>query len=43
MRMSSEEWNDVIDTNLNSLYRVTKEFIREMMKQKKVELLISVL
>ncbi len=34
MRMSSEEWNDVIDTNLNSLYRVTKEFIREMMKQK---------
>ena len=34
MRMSSEEWNAVIDTNLNSLYRVTKEFIREMMKQK---------
>ena len=34
MRMSSEEWNDVVDTNLNSLYRVTKEFIREMMKQK---------
>ena len=34
MRMYSEEWNDVIDTNLNSLYRVTKEFIREMMKQK---------
>ena len=34
MRMSSEEWNDVIDTNLNSLYRVTKEFIRDMMKQK---------
>ena len=34
MRMSSEEWNDVIDTNLNSLYKVTKEFIREMMKQK---------
>ena len=34
MRMSSEEWNDVIDTNLNSLYRVTREFIREMMKQK---------
>ena len=34
MRMSSEEWNDVIDTNLNSLYRVTKEFIREMMKQR---------
>ena len=34
MRMSSEEWNDVVDTNLNSLYRVTREFIREMMKQK---------
>ena len=34
MRMSDEEWTDVIETNMNSLYRVTKEFIRDMMKQK---------
>ena len=34
MRMSDQEWTDVIDTNLNSLYKMTKEFIRDMMKQK---------
>lgn len=34
LRMSNEEWTDVIETNLSSLYRVTKEFIRDMMKQK---------
>ncbi len=32
LRMSNEEWSDVIETNLNSVYKVTKEFIRDMMK-----------
>ena len=32
LRMSNEEWSDVIETNLNSVYRVTKEFIKDMMK-----------
>lgn len=32
MRMKDEEWNDVIDTNLNALYRVTKGCLRGMTK-----------
>ncbi len=32
LRMSNEEWSDVIETNLNSVYKVTKEFIKDMMK-----------
>jgi len=32
LRMSNEEWSDVIETNLNSIYKVTKEFIKDMMK-----------
>lgn len=32
MRMKEEEWDDVIDTNLTSLYRVTKPCIRPMTK-----------
>jgi 3-oxoacyl-[acyl-carrier protein] reductase len=32
MRMKSEEWNDVISTNLSSLYRVCKASMRGMMK-----------
>lgn len=32
MRMKDEEWNDVIDTNLNALYRVTKACLRGMTK-----------
>ena len=32
MRMKSDEWHDVIDTNLNSLYRVTKACLRGMTK-----------
>lgn len=34
MRMTYEEWDSVINTNLSSLYRVTKTFIRDMMKKK---------
>lgn len=32
MRMKSEEWMSVIDTNLNGLYRVVKPVLRGMMK-----------
>jgi 3-oxoacyl-[acyl-carrier protein] reductase len=32
MRMKSDEWNDVLSTNLSSLYRVCKASLRGMMK-----------
>jgi 3-oxoacyl-[acyl-carrier protein] reductase len=32
MRMKSDEWGDVIDTNLNALYRVSKACLRGMTK-----------
>jgi 3-oxoacyl-[acyl-carrier protein] reductase len=32
MRMKAAEWNAVIDTNLGSMYRVTKACIKEMTK-----------
>lgn len=32
MRMKDEEWNEVIDTNLNSVFRVTKACLRGMTK-----------
>jgi 3-oxoacyl-[acyl-carrier protein] reductase len=32
MRMKDEEWDDVIDTNLNAIYRVTKACLRGMTK-----------
>jgi 3-oxoacyl-[acyl-carrier protein] reductase len=32
MRMKEDEWQDVIDTNLSSLYRVTKACVRGMTK-----------
>ncbi|MCB1687819.1 MAG: 3-oxoacyl-ACP reductase FabG [Halioglobus sp.] len=32
MRMKEEEWQDVIDTNLSALYRVTKACVRGMTK-----------
>jgi 3-oxoacyl-[acyl-carrier protein] reductase len=32
MRMKAEEWSDVIDTNLTSLYRVSKACLRGMTK-----------
>ncbi len=34
LRMSPDQWNDVINTNLNSVYNVTKQVIRPMMKAK---------
>jgi 3-oxoacyl-[acyl-carrier protein] reductase len=32
LRMKEDEWNKVIETNLNSIYRVTKACIRDMLK-----------
>ena len=34
LRMKDEEWDDVIETNLNGLFRVTKAFIKPMVKNK---------
>ena len=35
MRMKDEEWDSIIDTNLTSVYRVTKACLRGMMKARK--------
>ena len=35
MRMKEDEWEDVITTNLSSIYRLSKGVLRGMMKQKK--------
>ena len=40
MRMSEEQWLSVIETNLTSLYRVTKSIIKDMMKAREGELLM---
>ena len=34
LRMKDEDWDDVIETNLNVLFRVTKAFIKPMVKNK---------
>ena len=34
IRMSDDQWDTVIETNLTSLYRVTKEIIKDMMKDR---------
>ncbi|MCG9696973.1 3-oxoacyl-ACP reductase FabG [Shewanella sp. Isolate11] len=34
MRMKEEEWVDIIDTNLSSLYRTSKPVLRAMMKKR---------
>jgi len=34
MRMKEEEWGDVIETNLNSVFRITKECVKDMVKNK---------
>jgi len=34
LRMKDDDWNDVIETNLNGLFRVTKAFIKPMVKNK---------
>lgn len=35
MRMKDEEWESVVDTNLNSVYRVSKASLRGMMKARR--------
>ncbi|MDH5435645.1 MAG: 3-oxoacyl-ACP reductase FabG [Gammaproteobacteria bacterium] len=35
MRMKDDEWNDVINTNLGSIYRLSKACLRTMMKARK--------
>ena len=34
LRMKDEDWDDVIETNLNGLFRVTRAFIKPMVKNK---------
>ena len=34
LRMKDEDWDDVIETNLNGLFRVTNAFIKPMVKNK---------
>jgi 3-oxoacyl-[acyl-carrier protein] reductase len=34
LRMSAEQWNEVINTNLTSVFNITKQVIRPMMKAK---------
>jgi 3-oxoacyl-[acyl-carrier protein] reductase len=34
MRMKDDEWNDILDTNLTSVFKVSKAAIRPMMKKK---------
>lgn len=34
MRMKDEDWEDVLNTNLTSVYRLSKAMLRPMMKQK---------
>jgi 3-oxoacyl-[acyl-carrier protein] reductase len=34
MRMSFDEWDDVINTNLSSVYKMSKAVLRSMMKQR---------
>jgi len=35
LRMKDEEWDDIISTNLSSIFRVSKACLRGMMKNKK--------
>ncbi len=35
MRMKDEEWNDILDTNLTSVFRLSKAVLRGMMKARK--------
>src|SRR3990167_2163221 len=34
LRMKEEEWDAVVDTNLNSIYRLTKTCLRDMLKSR---------
>src|ERR1044072_1786552 len=40
LRMSEEQWDDVMDINLKSVYNMTKQVIRPMMKEKKKNFLL---
>ncbi len=35
MMMKEEQWNDIIETNLTSIYRLSKAVVRAMMKKRK--------
>jgi 3-oxoacyl-[acyl-carrier protein] reductase len=35
MMMKEEQWNDIIETNLTSIYRLSKAVVRAMMKARK--------
>lgn len=35
MRMKDDEWNDIINTNLSSIFRVSKACLKKMMKARK--------
>ncbi len=43
MRMKDDEWNDIIETNLSSVFRLSKAVMRAMMKSVTAALLLSVL
>src|SRR5574337_250469 len=34
LRMKDDEWQDIIDVNLNSVYRLSKAFLRSMLKNR---------
>ncbi len=34
MRMKDDEWNDIIDTNLTPIFRMSKAVLRGMMKKR---------
>ncbi|WP_440877423.1 3-oxoacyl-ACP reductase FabG [Thalassotalea sp. PLHSN55] len=34
MRMKDDEWNDIIDTNLSSVFKISKAVLRPMMKKR---------
>ncbi|WP_448213008.1 3-oxoacyl-ACP reductase FabG [Colwellia sp. MEBiC06753] len=34
MRMKDDEWNDIIETNLSSVYKISKAVLRPMMKKR---------
>lgn len=34
MRMKDDEWNDIIDTNLSSIFKISKAVLRPMMKNR---------
>lgn len=43
MRMKDDEWNDIIETNLSSVFRLSKAVMRAMMKSVMDVLSLSVL